>query len=59
MTRWTKDKVYRKEFNKLIDAGLEEEEASKQASINMEEIFGDLCDSAYEEKVDWNMERDR
>ena len=57
--RWTKDKIYRKEFNKLLEAGLEEEEASKQASINAEEIFGDLCDSAYEEKRDRDMERDR
>ena len=56
MTRWTKDKIYRKEFNKLLEVGLEEEEASKQASINAEEIFGDLCDSAYEEKRDREMD---
>lgn len=56
MTRWTKDKIYRKEFSKLIESGVEEEEAAKMAAINAEEIYSDLCDSLYEAKRDREMD---
>jgi hypothetical protein len=58
MARWTKDRIYRRELEKLLDDGMDERKAERLASERTEEIFGDMCDAAYEQARDRRMERD-
>lgn len=56
MTRWTKANIYNRELEKLLDEGMDGDKAQRLAAERAEEIFGDLCDSLYEDKRDRDME---